>query len=146
MGAPENETRGWKRRKQPPAEGIEDETLDLERARKKDLPARVTIDAVEQRAAFMGIGTAIYVTLTVRLEADPEPYGAELKKVEVPFYASHLLAAGVELPAWVRERRLDRITLDWPRAAETRPGVGEPPAPELAIPAPSGTVLGAGEG
>jgi hypothetical protein len=123
-----NVTAGWKRLKQPPEAGIDDETLGLDKARRKDLPARVTIDAIEERAAFMGFGTAIDLRVTVRLESDPEPYAAELKKTEVPFYAAHLAAPGVELAGWVSERRLDRITLDWPDAAEARPGVGEAPS------------------
>jgi hypothetical protein len=132
-----NVTTGWKRLKQPPAEGIVDETLGLERARKKDLPARVRIDAVQERSAFLGVGRAIDLHVTVRLDNDPEPYAAELKKADVPFYATHLAASGVELTAWVRERRLDRITLDWPAAAQARPGVGEPPVEALAVEPPA---------
>ncbi len=131
-GAAQNVTAGWKRLKQPPAEGILDETYGLERARRKDLPARVTIDAVEERTAFLGIGTAIDLRVTVRLDNDPEPFAAELKKAEIPFYAAHLAKPGIELAAWVQERRLDRIRLDWPSAAEARPGVGEAPVPLLA--------------
>lgn len=66
------------------------------------------------------------------MPTDDEPYEVTLPRVMVPFYALHLPAVGVVLPAFIDARRLDRVTIDWPAAAERSPGVGEAPSVEIA--------------
>ncbi len=56
---------------------------------------------------------------------DDETYEVTLPRVTVPFYALHLPAVGVVLAVFIDARRLDRVTIDWPAAAERSPGVVE---------------------
>lgn len=120
----------WSALKNPPAPGILDHTVGVEKARRKGAPALVTIERASIQDALMGLAQVLVLNLTVRPEG-LEPYEVELKNVKVPHYATHLCQDGKVLLAWVRIDRLDRVTIDWPAAAMAEPGVGQPPADVL---------------
>lgn len=120
----------WYTPKKVPPSGITDERLKLDRARRQT-SAVATIRKAEARDAFMGASKALALDVTV--EGDGiDAYDTELAKVKVPFYASHLVEVGTRLPVWVKPGRLDKVTVDWPAAAEAEPGVGRPPSAVLA--------------
>ena len=120
----------WSAQKNPPAPGIVDETIGLDKARSKGSPAQVTIERASVQDALMGLAQVLHLNLTVRPEGI-EPYEVELKNVKIPHYATHLCQNGKALPAWVRPDRLDRVTIDWPAAAMAEPGIDQPPAEVL---------------
>jgi len=117
----------WAAAKTPPAPGIVDNMLGLDKARRKGTGAFATIDRASVEDAFMGMAQMLQLALTVRPEG-LEAYQVEVKKVKVPHYATHLCVDGTVLPVWVNPDRLDRVTIDWPVAAMTDPGIGRPPA------------------
>lgn len=117
--------------KQPPPVGITDETLGLKRAQKKGVAGVATLNQAAVRDAMMGLARVLHLDLTVRADGLDE-YDVEVGKVEVPFYATHLVEVGTVLPCWVRANRLDRVTIDWPAAASADPGVGRAPSSVLA--------------
>ncbi len=112
--------------KEPPARGILDKTLGLKKAA-KGVRATVTISELRTRDTMMGLTSVLDMGIVVRPEGLDE-YDSELKKVTVPFYATHLAAVGRELPAWVDPGRLDKVVIDWASASEADPGIGVPPA------------------
>lgn len=117
----------WKMVKDPGFTGIRDATLGLDRNQRKGVPATVTINSAALRSAAFGLAHHIVVDSVVQISGQPA-YALELKKVEVPHYATHLLRAGVTLPGWVRDGRPDKVAIDWPAAAMADPGVGVPPS------------------
>lgn len=57
--------------------------------------------------------------LELRIEsADSAPRTVVLKRDQVPPYAGPLARAGARLPIVIDPKRPDRVTVDWPRAAE----------------------------
>jgi hypothetical protein len=116
--------------KEPPARGITDKTLGLKKAT-KGVPAQVTISNLQIRDAMMGLSSVLDIDIVVRPDGFDE-YDSQLKKVTVPFYATHLAEIGRVLPGWVNPSRLDKVVVDWSAAAEADPGVGVPPAEILA--------------
>jgi hypothetical protein len=116
--------------KQHPPDGITDETLGLKRAQKKGVAGVATVNAATVRDAMMGLARVLHLDLTVRADG-LDAYDVEVGKVEVPFYATHLVEVGTALPCWVRPNRLDRVTIDWPAAAAADPGIDRPPSPVL---------------
>lgn len=112
----------------PPATGIVDELDALMAARRKGVPASLVIAGIANPARYAGLGMVGTMTVTVTV-AGREPFSAELKRVEVPGYASHLARVGQVLPGLVvRRLRRERPVIDWPAAAMTDSGTGEPPA------------------
>lgn len=131
----------WKRLKEPPAAGIDDDSDGLGKARQKWVPAVVTVERLEQGTMMMGLAKVTNLVVVVRVEGQEE-YELTINNVQPAFYAAHLFAAGRALPAWVDPKRIDKVKVDWARAAEAEPGVGEPPAvsrtvglPDLDMPA-----------
>jgi hypothetical protein len=117
----------WKRLKEPPAPGIEDDSDGLGKARSKWVAATATIVRIERRSMMMGLAQATDAVAVIHVEGQ-EDYELTISRVVPLFYASHLFAPGRALPAWVDPKRLDKVKLDWARAAMADPGVGEPPA------------------
>ncbi|MEY2441464.1 MAG: hypothetical protein QOJ46_890 [bacterium] len=56
--------------------------------------------------------------LTLRIEDPRSPRTAVLAREQVPPYAAALAVAGTRLPIAIHPQRPDRITIDWPAAAE----------------------------
>lgn len=128
----ENETHGWKSIKDWGGEGITDTFVRYDKAAKKGSSAVARLDAVEHVSQLGGMMRTITFLMTVTIDGD-EPYSVELKRQAVPHYATHLATVGATLPAFVDDKRLDKVTIDWPTAAELDPGVGRPPSPDLAF-------------
>ena len=110
--------------KSPPAEGIVDSTLGLDKVQRKGVAATVIVTGAAIRDAMLGLSQVLALDLAVTAEG-VDGYDTQLTKVEVPHYASHLAEVGALLPAWVRPNRLDRVVIDWPAAAMASPGVGQ---------------------
>jgi len=111
--------------------GIEDTTVDFAKAAKRGSPASLRIDAIERKSQLGGIIRTTTVRATVTIGTD-EPYEVEMGRQSFPHYATHLVEVGKELPALVDDKRLDRLTIDWPSAAEHEPGIGAAPSPDAA--------------
>lgn len=125
-----NETWRWKSIKDWGGNGITDDTGGYEKAAKNGAPATVRIDGLDH-STFLGLASGIDVRATVTTGAG-QSYEVTVERHGVPGYATHLATIGAELPGFVDAKRPDRVTIDWPRAAEADPGVGRPPAPGLA--------------
>jgi hypothetical protein len=126
----ENETHGWKSIKAWGDDGISDTFVRYDKAAKKGTAAVARLDAVEHVSQLGGMLKTVTFLMTVTIDGD-EPYSVELKRQAVPHYASHLATVGATLPAYVDDKRLDHVTIDWPTATERDPGVGRPPSPDL---------------
>jgi hypothetical protein len=122
------DTHKWKALKNPPANGIDDETLGLGRARRKHAPATVRLLALERRSTMFGLGSTLRCSVAVTIDGEA-PYAIDLNWGTVPHYATHLVAVGRELPALVDRNELDKVWIDWPTAAMRDPGVGVAPEP-----------------
>jgi len=120
-------TTRWKRLKEPPAPGIEDDSEGLGKARQKWVEGTATIVRTERRAIMMGLTKVSDAVVVVHVDGH-EDYELTIKNVVPSFYATHLFAAGRTLPAWIDPKRPDKVKLDWARAAMADPGVGQPPA------------------
>ncbi len=125
----ETDTFRWKALKTPPERGIVDAAETLVSTRKKGVPVSVRIEEVESRSALFGLATMLDLEVVVTPPGE-EPYATRLKRAEIPFYASHLCRAGLELPGYIRPQRPDKVGLDWPAAAMREPGIGQPAAVE----------------
>lgn len=128
----DNNLEAWKSVKDWGGTGITDTTVDYAKAAKRGSPARLRIDAIERKVQLGGLYRTTTVRATVTLGSD-EPYEVEIGRQNFPFYASHLAAVGKQLPALVDDKRLDRVTIDWPTAAEREPGIGVAPSPDAAV-------------
>jgi hypothetical protein len=120
-----NDLTKWKVLKSAPEPGIVDEEEHLESAKKKGSPGELVITGIATRSVVFGMGSAVDLDTVVSLPGQ-ERYAVQVKTIEVPFYAGHLPVAGASLPCWVNDRRLDKVTIDWPAAAMRDPGVGRP--------------------
>jgi hypothetical protein len=124
------DTPGQKSLRRPPESGVRDTALDarVQRRLKADERARATIVALERRMAF-GMPTENW-DVTLRL-ADGRDVHADGDAI--PFYAAWLAAPGVEVPVAIDASRPDRVTVDWPAAANEavdRAGaLADPPPP-----------------
>jgi len=118
----------WKMMKDPPAPGIVDEEQSMQSAAKKGSPASLVVQSIGERSVMFGLGSSIDFDAVVQLPGD-EAYAVQVKNVEVPFYAGHLAVVGAQLPCWVNDRRQDKVTIDWPTAANRQPGVAAATAP-----------------
>jgi hypothetical protein len=108
-----------------PEPGIDDRFLvPLKRGRKHGSPARATIVGIERHEGILG--------RRARWEVEVVRDGVEARRATLrhgpPHYATHLGEVGTELPAWVMRWGSPRVIVDWPAAAQERPGVGVPPA------------------
>lgn len=112
----------WKPISPPPAAGIVDETNGLGGARKRWTAATATVLGLETRSSMLGLSTANDLKVQIAI-AGQEPYETTLSKVEPAHYATHLVAAGSVIPAWVNPSRLDKVQLDWAAGAVANPGV-----------------------
>jgi|GEM_PF-1634870 len=113
--------------KDPPANGIVDENVDLSKERRRALPARIVIRGAA-RTTVLGMAT-----LSIDLDVEVAPEGGSsfrttCKREPVPFYAQHLVAEGTILPGTARPGRTDKVRIDWPAAAMAAPGNGVAPA------------------
>jgi hypothetical protein len=117
----------WKRLKEPPSPGIEDDTDGLGKARGKWLAATATIVRIERRSIMMGMAQATDAVAVIGIDGQ-EDYELTIDRVVPMFYATHLFAPGRALPAWVDPKRIDKVKIDWARAAMADPGVGQLPA------------------
>jgi hypothetical protein len=121
-------THRWKSLGTPPAPGIDDDTEGLGGARKKWRAATVTVVALTPRSVMLDL------TVTVTISGE-EPYETTLPKVSPAHYATHLVAIGTVVPAWVNPSRLDKVQVDWAAGAAANPGAGVPSAlPEGPVP------------
>lgn len=124
---------GWKS-VTPPPRGISDRrdtsgtSTGLDSARRKG--ESVTAEIVEFTPRAMMLGLAEVIDARCRITAaDGTVTDAIVTPLSAPFYATHLVTVGARLPAWrVRGLLGERVTLDWPAAAEAEPGIGRPPA------------------
>jgi hypothetical protein len=121
------ETYRWKSLGTPPAPGIDDDTEGLGGARKKWRPATITVLALTPRSVMLGMGTVLDLTVNVAI-AGEEPYETTIPKISPAHYATHLVAVGSVVPAWVNPARLDKVQVDWAAGAAANPGVGMPSA------------------
>jgi len=134
-----NDLKSWKSVKDWGGTGITDTTVDYAKAAKRGSPARARIEAIERKSQLGGILRTTTVRATVTID-DDEPYEVEIGRQHFPHYATHLVEVGKEVPALVDNKRLERVTIDWPSAAEREPGIGVAPSPEAAV-ATDGTVF-----
>jgi len=100
--------------RRPPAPGVVDTALDARvlRRLKRGERGRATIAALERRTAF-GMPTANW-NVALRL---PDGREVHADGDAIPFYASWLAAPGVEVPVALDPSTPDRVTVDWPAAA-----------------------------
>jgi hypothetical protein len=117
----------WKPLATPPARGITDDSNGLGGARKKWTAATATVLGLTTRPVMLGLGSANDLTVRVAISGQ-EPYETTIAKAEPAHYATHLVAVGSEIPAWVNPSRLDKVQLDWAAAALANPGVSAPSA------------------
>jgi len=127
----DNDLTRWKSVKDWGGTGIEDTTVDYAKAAKRGSPARLRIEAIERKSQLGGILRTTTVRGSVTIGTD-EPYEVEIGRQNFPHYATHLVEVGEEVPALVDDKRLDRVTIDWPSAAEREPGIGVAPSPNAA--------------
>lgn len=125
-----NDTWRWKSIKDWGGNGVTDETGGYDKAAKGGSPATVRIDGLEHSTILGGLFAGLDVRATVTTSAG-QSHDVTLQRHHVPYYATHLATIGAELPGFVDAKRPDRVTIDWPRAAEAEPGVGRPPSPVL---------------
>lgn len=118
-----------------PDHGVTDTALDarVQRRLKRGEPGRATIASLERRTAFgmptenWNVGLRLADGRAVRADGDV-----------IPFYAAWLAAPGAEVPVALDASNPDRVTVDWPAAAnEALDRAGA-----LADRPPSGSVAG----
>ena len=120
-------THRWKALGTPPAPGIDDDTEGLAGARKKWRPATVTVIGPTPRSVMFGMASVLDLTVAVAISGE-EPYETTIPKISPAHYATHLVAPGTVIPAWVNPGRLDKVQVDWAAGAASNPGVGVPSA------------------
>ncbi len=141
IGAPARDVElvGWKR-VEPPADGIDDDTLGRKRLA-RGTRAQATITSAEAYAGLLSpLGLDAHDLVLSVMEATG-PRRVELGRQTVPPYARHLLRQGVVLPVAIDAKKPQRVTIDWAAAAEAEPGVG---VAGPARPVRAETVTGAG--
>jgi len=112
---------GWRTLRHPPEEGIDDTTL---RKRKGEHADAEIVSATRLEGLF-----GLSENFEIVLRAGTRQLVA--KREYVPIYARHLVDPGVIVPVAIDG---DRVRVDWPAAAEARPGSSAPPAPAAAKP------------
>jgi hypothetical protein len=112
---------GWKPLGKPPQEGIDDNTLPKLKGERADARI-VSVTRVE---------TVFGPSQSFRIELDAGGRHLLAKREYVPIYARHLLEPELPLPVAING---DRVHVDWPKAAEARPGSTAPPAQVAAAP------------
>ena len=113
--------------KAAPAPDIEDRTLGLGPIQISGVPAQATVESAEVRPASRGDGPGLHLALFVERHG-LSGYGTEVTLTHVPHYADHLCAVGRTLPVWLLPGHPDDLVIDWPAAATSEPGLGEPPS------------------
>ena len=118
----------WKPFKKVPERGIRDDFKGTNPRGARDVwsPATVTLEGTRERKALFGLISATDVAATVRM--GDEAWPLDVRKRRAPFYAAHLWAEGIPIPAWVNPKNRNAVFIDWIAAALATPGIGEPPA------------------
>jgi hypothetical protein len=144
--AASNQLDRWKGDRDATRTGVTDALTGADKAARKGEAGTMTIAVLRWDSKFGGLTTALTIGGTVTIGTD-EPYEVEIGRQHIPHYATHLAAVGRTVPVIVSERRLDRVTIDWPSAVEADPGLGMPPAADASPPraAPS-SAMSAGTG
>lgn len=139
LGADDDAVWGYKALGEPPAEGIEDDNVDLDKERGKADEVQLRVLGVEPFSP-LGVATQNF-DVRVRVEGAPDgPYETLVKRDRIPFYATHLAEPGTVVPGLVRRGKPDKVRIDWPAAAIADPGVGRPPAAVFASERSAGQV------
>ncbi len=97
--------------KEPLPPGIDDGRSDRKKL-ERGTPAEATVIGVEE-VVVMGMPTQ-----NVHLDLDIEGRRVHVKRALVPRYAVHLVVPGAVLPVAVDPKKPDKVTIDWPTAAE----------------------------
>lgn len=107
--------------KTPLPPGIDDDRIDRKRLRDgiRTEAQIVSSEPVE----VMGMPTQNR-RLQLRIDDDAGPRTVLLKRELVPPYAWALGVAGVRVPVAIDRKRPERVTIDWPRAAEAVAAAG----------------------
>lgn len=106
---------GAKTLRKPLLPGIQDGNSNRKRLA-KGTPVTATIVSAEPVEIF-GMPSDV-VRLTVSIDEPGGPRTVQLSRERVPYYAETLAVAGAKIPAAVDPKKPDRVTLDWPKAAE----------------------------
>lgn len=113
----------WKALGTPPAPGIDDDSGGLGAARKKWRAASATVLGLTPRKVLFGMGSVLDLTVRLAIPGE-EPYETTIPQIAPAHYATHLVALGTVIPAWVNPSRLDKVLVDWAAGAAASPGVG----------------------
>jgi len=106
--------------KRPLEPGIEDGTVNAKRLR-EGIGAEAEV-LVSEPVAALGMPTENR-RIELRLDDGSGARTVVLKREYVPPYALALAEVGTRLPVAVDRRKPDRVTVDWPRAAEAAAGI-----------------------
>lgn len=106
--------------KAPLEPGIDDGRINRKRLRDGVRAAALIVSSAP--VEVMGMPTHNR-RLELRIDADGGPRTVLLEREYVPPYASTLAIAGARLPVAIDRRRADRVTIDWPSAAQTAAGI-----------------------
>ncbi|MCU1393399.1 MAG: hypothetical protein JWM34_1827 [Ilumatobacteraceae bacterium] len=114
-----------------PPRGIDDESLDLDRPRRKWSAGSATIVGIATRPGTLHLFQQLHLDLVVHSPAENggQPYPLQLDKLSTGYYGSHLVVPNCVVPVWIRPGHLADVVIDWPAAAMAFPGVGWPPSP-----------------
>ena len=105
--------------KRPLEPGVEDGTVNAKRLREG---TRVEAELLaEEAVSALGMPTQTR-RLELRLHEPAGPRDVTVKREQIPPYAATLAVAGARLPVAVDPKRPDRVTIDWPAAAEAAAG------------------------
>lgn len=106
--------------KTPLPPGIDDGRINHRRLRDGIRTEAVIVSSAPSE--LMGLPTENR-RIELRIEADDQPRSVLLKREYVPAYAVRLAVAGARVPVAVDRKRADRVTIDWPGAAEAAAGL-----------------------
>ncbi len=116
-GAPDPEATSLriKQLREPIPPGIDDREVNRKRL-ERGVRVEARLESLEPSIVF-GMPTDAYRVTATLLEPTGDRV-VELGRLRVPSYALHLFVVGAVLPVAVDPGRPDRITVDWPTAAE----------------------------
>lgn len=120
-----NTTYAWKS-VDPPAWGITDSRLGLEKAASKWTAATIDIRGSRTESVMFGLAQKLLLDLVITPPGE-QPFGCDHRLDGVPHYASHLPTVGRRLTGYFDPGRPDRVRIDWPAAAMADPGLGVAP-------------------
>lgn len=99
--------------------GVDDDRIDRKRLR--DGRRAEAVIVAREEVEVMGMPSQNH-RIELRVEDGDEPRGVVLKREFVPPYAETLSAAGARVPVAIDPKRPDRVTIDWPAAAQAAAG------------------------